>query len=64
MKNAKKVFEREGIFVQPYSVDFKTNISYKSLFKNSLNFMPDASSLSQSSLAIGEIIGRIIYHPF
>ena len=25
MKRAKKVFEREGIFVQPYPVDFKSN---------------------------------------
>ena len=40
MKRAKKVFEREGIFVQPYPVDFKSNRSYKSLCKNPLNFMP------------------------
>ncbi len=64
MKRAKKVFEREGIFVQPYPVDFKTNTGYKSLFKNPLNFMPDARSLSQSSVAIREIIGRIIYRSF
>ena len=41
MKRAKKVFEREGIFVQPYPVDFKSNRSYKSLCKNPLNFMPN-----------------------
>ena len=64
MKRAKKVFEREGIFVQPYPVDFKSIRSYKSLFKNPLNFTPDARSLSQSSVAIREIIGRIIYRSF
>ena len=61
MKRAKKVFEREGIFVQPYPVDFKSNKSYKSLFKNPLNWIPNARSLSLTSEAIREVIGRIIY---
>ena len=60
MKRAKKVFERKGIFVQPYIVDFKSNRSYKSLCKNPLNFMPDARNLSQSYVKIREIIRRII----
>ena len=60
MKRAKKVFERKGIFVQPYLVDFKSNRSYKSLCKNPLNFMPDARNLSQSYVKIREIIRRII----
>ena len=60
----KKFLKEKEFFVQPYPEDYKTNISYKSLFKNSLNFMPDASSLSQSSVAVREIIGRIIYRSF
>ena len=63
MKRAKK-FLKEKEFCTTYPEDFKTNRSYKSLFKNSLNFMPDARSLSQSSVAIREIIGRIIYRSF
>ena len=61
MKRAKKVFEREGIIVQPYPVDFKTTDKYQLLLKNPLKWMPSAVSFSESSIAIREIIGRIIY---
>ena len=64
MKRTKKVFEREGIFVQHYPVDFKTNINCKLLLKKTLNFIPDTRSLSHGSVAIREIIGRIIYRLF
>ncbi len=61
MKRAKKVFERQGIIVQPYPVDFKTNKNIKSSKLSIFNFLPNADSLNKSSLAIREIIGRIIY---
>jgi len=61
MKRAKKIFEREGIIVQPYPVDFKTTHKYNLLLKNPLKWMPSAESFSESSTAIREIIGRIIY---
>ena len=61
MKRAKKVFEGEGISVQPYPVDFKSNKSFFSSLGNPLKWMPSASHLSKSSYAIREIIGRIIY---
>lgn len=61
MKRAKRVFEREGISVQPYPVDFKSNKSYKLLLKNPLNWIPSAKSFSATSIAIREIIGRIFY---
>jgi len=61
MKRAKKVFEREGINVQPYPVDFKTTDKYNLLLKNPLKWVPSAESFSESSSAIREIIGRIIY---
>ena len=60
MKRAKKVFESEGISVQPYPVDFKSNKSFVSSLRNPLSWMPSASSLNKSSRAIREIIGRII----
>jgi len=61
MKRAKKIFESEGINVQPYPVDFKSSRSFISLLRNPLKWMPDSYYLYQSSSAIREIIGRIIY---
>ena len=61
MKRAKKVFESEGISVQPYPVDFKSNKSFFSSLRNPLNWIPSASSLNKSSRGIREIIGRFIY---
>ena len=61
MKRAKKVFEREGINVQPYPVDFKSNKSFYYSLRNPMKWMPSASYLNKSSSAIREIIGRFIY---
>ena len=61
MKRAKKVFEREGIVVLPYPVDFHSSKSLSSSIKNPLKWMPSSSSLSGNSSAIREFIGRIIY---
>ena len=61
MKRAKKVFEREGIIVQPYPVDFKSDKSFFSVLFNPLNWIPSSSSLEKSSSAIREIIGRTVY---
>ena len=61
MKRAKKVFESEGISVQPYPVDFKSNRSFYSSLSNLFSWMPSSSSLNKSSSAIREIIGRFVY---
>jgi len=61
MKRAKKVFESEGISVQPYPVDFQSNKSFLALLRNPLRWMPSSFSLHKSSRAIREIIGRFIY---
>ena len=61
MKRAKKVFEREGIVVLPYPVDFKSSKSLSSSLRNPLKWVPSSASLSKNSSAIREIIGRIIY---
>ena len=61
MKRAKKVFEREGIVVLPYPVDFKSSKSLSSSLRNPLKWVPSSASLSRNSSAIREIIGRIIY---
>ena len=61
MQRAKKIFESEGISVQPYPVDFKSNKSFISSLRNPLKWMPSSSSLNKSSIGIREIIGRFIY---
>ena len=62
MKRAKKVFENEGIIVQPYPVDFKvSNKSFFSSLRNPLKWVPSSTNLNKSSKAIREIMGRIIY---
>ncbi len=61
MKRAKKVFENEGLNVQPYPVDFKSNKSFFLSLRNPLKWMPSSSHLNKSSYAIREIFGRIIY---
>ena len=61
MNRAKKVFEREGIIVFPYPVDFKSNKRFLSSLTNPLMWIPSSSNLNESSSAIREIIGRIVY---
>ena len=61
MKRAKKVFEREGISVVPYPVDFKRNKSFLSTLRNPLRWVPSSYYLNESSQSIREIIGRTIY---
>ena len=61
MNRAKRVFEREGISVFPYPVDFKSNKSFFTSLRNPLTWIPNTSYLNNSTRAIREIIGRIIY---
>ncbi len=61
MKRAKRVFEKEGMNVIPYPVDFKTTDKHSNALRNPLKWMPNATYLKKSSMAIREIIGRIIY---
>ena len=65
MQRAQKIFERRSFEVIPFPVDFK-NFKYRNnkfigyLFR----FSPNVENLSKSSLAIREIMGRIIYRSF
>ena len=61
MKRAKKVFEKEGIIVIPYPVDFKSEKRFSTILRNPIKWMPSSYHLKESSIAIREIIGRIIY---
>ena len=59
MKRAKKQFERQGLLVHPFPVDFQT--PKFSLLKNPYQFIPNSKSLDRSSKALREILGRTIY---
>ena len=61
MKRAKTIFEKEGIIVYPFPVDFKSSKSFELMFSNPTFWIPSAENLNKTSLAIREIIGRIIY---
>lgn len=61
MRRAKGIFEREGIDVIPYPVDFKSSKSLYPSLRNPLKWIPNVHYLAKSSSAIREIIGRIFY---
>ena len=62
MNRAKRIFERQGLNVQPFPVDFKINknISNDNL-KDPYNWIPNARALSLNSIAFREILGRLFY---
>ena len=62
MNRAKKLFERQGLKVIAYPVDFKSQLKPTSyFFKSPSAIIPNADSLSLSSKAIRELIGRLFY---
>ena len=61
MKRAKKLFERAGFEVFEFPVDFKQKCLKTKLKHSVMCFIPNDDYLSYSSLALREILGRIIY---
>ena len=61
MKRAKRIFEKEGITVQAFPVDFQSSKSIKSILFNPVEWIPNSHSLFKSSFAVRELIGRIVY---
>jgi uncharacterized SAM-binding protein YcdF (DUF218 family) len=58
MYRAKKLFEKQGFFVIPYKVDYKTTQNKAIRF---IDFLQSANNLGQTETGIREIIGRIFY---
>jgi len=56
---AQRLFEKQGLNVIPYKVDYKVARSLKTTI---MDFLPDAESLKQSETGIRELIGRLIYY--
>jgi uncharacterized SAM-binding protein YcdF (DUF218 family) len=58
MRRAKMLFERAGLEVVPFPVDFKSSpVTGSSIFQ----FLPNAGALDASETAIREIYGRLYY---
>ena len=58
MYRAKRLFEKQGLNVIPYKVDYKVAQSLKTTI---LDFLPDAENLKQTETGIREILGRLFY---
>lgn len=58
MYRAKKLFEKQGLIVIPYRVDFKASGNNQVTF---MDFLPSAINLELTEIGIREIIGRIYY---
>ncbi|KGG14473.1 YdcF family protein [Prochlorococcus sp. MIT 0603] len=62
MKRAKKLFERQGLMIHPFPVDFKTKETLRlSQWKDPMNWVPTAGSLFNTSKALRELLGRVVY---
>ncbi len=57
MPRAKYLFERQGLEVQNYPVDFKVEANKTTL----LDFLPSAYAMKNFEFAIRELLGRIYY---
>ena len=62
MRRAQRLFERQGMAVEPFPVDFQARGSWAgSLWMDPLQWLPTASGLDGSSRALRELLGRIVY---
>ena len=58
MNRAKLLFEKQGIKIIPYKVDFKCSINSKLYF---IDFIPSSDALKTTEIALREVLGRIYY---
>ena len=58
MNRAKLLFEKQGIKIIPYKVDFKSSINPKLYF---IDFIPSSDALKTTEIALREVLGRIYY---
>ncbi len=57
MPRAQFLFEREGITVHPYAVDFKTEAAAPT----PMDYLPSVRALALTDIALRELIGRLYY---
>lgn len=62
MPRAQRLFQRRGLSVLPFPVDFQATGTWAgNPWRNPLNFVPTAKGMQSSSRAIREVIGRTLY---
>ncbi len=62
MRRAQRLFERQGVNVVPFPVDFKARGAWAGpLWRDPLQWLPTARSLANSSVALRELLGRLAY---
>ncbi|WP_250397472.1 YdcF family protein [Synechococcus sp. MU1651] len=62
MRRAQKLFEAQGIQVFPFPVDFQARGSWAGpLWSDPTQLMPTAGALANSSRALRELLGRLVY---
>ena len=58
MPRARMLFEKEGLTVVPYPVDFKSLTADSVTF---IDYFPNAGSLAKTELGMRELMGRLFY---
>ncbi|MGB1775667.1 MAG: YdcF family protein [Synechococcus sp.] len=62
MRRAQRLFERQGLLVEPFPVDFQARGRWAgSIVRDPLMWLPSAGHLDASSRALREWIGRLVY---
>jgi uncharacterized SAM-binding protein YcdF (DUF218 family) len=62
MPRARRLFERQGLTVLPFAVDFQASGAWAGHpLRDPLNYVPSVDGLWRSSRALREAIGRTIY---
>jgi len=58
MYRAQRLFEKQGVKVIPYRVDYKVTVNVNLTI---LNFVPSTGNLQLTETGIREILGRLFY---
>ena len=62
MRRSQRLFERQGLLVLPFPVDFQARGPWAgALWRDPSQWLPSARSLDGSSRALRELLGRLVY---
>ena len=62
MRRAQRLFERQGLQVLPFPVDFQARGRWAGpLWRDPTQWLPSAKALDNSSRAMRELLGRLVY---
>ena len=62
MRRAQRLFECQGMLVLPFPVDFQTRVRWgRPLWHDPTQWLPSATALDNSSRALRDLLGRLVY---